>query len=94
MKHTGKPGTGDEQFSRHRSAGAPTHQPAGCPPASATCAGRAARGIASLLPTAARERASSIAQRAGTAIKESGPFAQLGFDPLELWARIRHFYRD
>ena len=29
----------------------------------------------------------------GSAIKESGPFAQLGFDPLEAWARLRHFYR-
>ena len=59
----------------------------------AAMAGRAATALAAMLPKATRDRASAIAQRAGTAIKESGPFAQLGFDPLELWARVRHFYR-
>ncbi len=29
------------------------------------------------------------------AIKESGahPFALLGFDPIELWSRLKHYYR-
>ncbi len=59
----------------------------------AAMAGRAASALAAMLPKATRDRASAIAHRAGTAIKESGPFAQLGFDPLELWSRIRQFYR-
>lgn len=62
----------------------------------AAMAGRAASALASMLPASARERAQSFAQRAGAAMKESGahPFALLGFDPLELWARLKHFYRD
>ncbi len=58
-------------------------------------AGRAARGFASLLPQSARDRASALAHRAGAAMKESGahPFALLGFDPIELWARVKHHYR-
>ncbi|MCX5747704.1 MAG: hypothetical protein NT062_35010 [Proteobacteria bacterium] len=59
----------------------------------AAMAGRAARGFAAMLPQGTRDRAAAMAQRAGTALKESGPFAQLGFDPLELWSRLRHFYR-
>jgi hypothetical protein len=59
----------------------------------AAMAGRAASALAAMLPKGTRDRASAIAQRAGAAIKESGPFAQLGFDPLELWSRVRHFYR-
>lgn len=62
--------------------------------AMAAMAGRAAKGLAALLPQKTRDRASAFATRAGTAIKESGPFAQLGFDPLELWSRVRHFYRE
>jgi len=61
----------------------------------AAVATRGARALASFLPQAARDRASALAQRAQTAMKESGahPFALLGFDPLELWANVRHFYR-
>jgi hypothetical protein len=56
----------------------------------AAVAGRAARGLAQMLPQAARDRASAFAQRARGAID---PFAPLGFDPLELWARVKHHYR-
>lgn len=61
----------------------------------AAMAGRAATALASMLPQAARERASALATRARDAMKESGahPFAMLGFDPLELWARLKHHYR-
>ena len=61
----------------------------------AAMAGRAASAIAQMLPQAARDRASALAQRAQTAMKESGahPWALLGFDPIELWSRIKHFYR-
>lgn len=58
-------------------------------------AGRAASALAQLLPQGARDRASSIASAARGAMKDHGahPFALLGFDPLELWARLRHLYR-
>jgi hypothetical protein len=61
----------------------------------AAMAGRAASAIAGMLPQSTRERASALASRARDAIKDSGahPFALLGFDPLELWARLRHFYQ-
>ncbi len=61
----------------------------------AAVAGRAASALASMLPQSARDRASALAQRAQTAMKESGahPFALLGFDPIELWARLKHHYR-
>jgi hypothetical protein len=61
----------------------------------AAMAGRAATAIASMLPQATRDRASALAQRAQTAMKESGahPFALLGFDPIELWSQLRHYYR-
>jgi hypothetical protein len=62
----------------------------------AAFASRGARALASMLPASARERASELAQRAQTAMKESGahPFSLLGFDPLELWASVKHFYRQ
>lgn len=62
----------------------------------AAMAGRAASAIAGMLPQGARDRASALAHRAQVAMKESGahPFALLGFDPLELWQRLRHHYRD
>jgi len=62
----------------------------------AAMAGRAAKGIAAMLPQSARDAASALAQRAQAAMKESGahPFALLGFDPIELWSRLKHFYRD
>jgi hypothetical protein len=61
----------------------------------AAMAGRAATAIAQMLPQATRDRAAAIAHRAQTAMKESGahPWAVLGFDPIELWTRIKHFYR-
>ena len=61
----------------------------------AAMAGRAASAIASMLPQSTRDRASALAQRAQTAMKESGahPFALLGFDPIELWQRLKHYYR-
>lgn len=61
----------------------------------AAIAGRAATAIANMLPLATRDRASAIATRARDVMKESGahPFALLGFDPLELWSRLKHYYR-
>jgi hypothetical protein len=61
----------------------------------AAMAGRAASALAGMLPQSTRERASALASRARDAIKDSGahPFAVLGFDPLELWSRLRHFYQ-
>lgn len=61
----------------------------------AAMAGRAASALASMLPQRARARASALATRAKGAMMETGahPFALLGFDPLELWAQLRHFYR-
>jgi hypothetical protein len=57
----------------------------------AAMAGRAATALASMLPTATRERAAALAGRAKDAIN---PFALLGFDPLELLAQLRRFYRE
>jgi hypothetical protein len=64
--------------------------------AMAAVAGRAASAIAAAMPQFARDRASALASFAHTAIKDSGahPFALLGFDPIELWQRLRSFYRD
>jgi hypothetical protein len=60
----------------------------------AAFASRGARALASMLPASARERAGELAQRAQTAMRESGahPFALLGFDPIELWDSVKHFY--
>lgn len=60
----------------------------------AAFATRGARALAQFLPQSARDRATELAQRAQTAMKESGahPFALLGFDPIELWASVKHFY--
>jgi hypothetical protein len=62
----------------------------------AAMAGRAASALAQMLPQGARDRASQLASMARGAMKDSGahPFALLGFDPLELWSRLRHFYRE
>jgi hypothetical protein len=57
----------------------------------AAMAGRAASALARMMPQGARDRASALVNRARDAID---PFAMLGFDPLELWARLRHFYRE
>jgi hypothetical protein len=61
----------------------------------AAMAGRAASALASMLPQGARDRGRAVAQRAKDALKDSGahPFALLGFDPIELWSRVKHFYR-
>lgn len=61
----------------------------------AAVAQRGAMALASLLPQGARDRAADLADRARTAFKESGasPFALLGFDPIELWLTLRHYYR-
>jgi hypothetical protein len=61
----------------------------------AAMAGRAATALANMLPQATRDRASALATRARDAIKDSGahPFALLGFDPIELWSRLKHHYR-
>jgi hypothetical protein len=61
----------------------------------AALAGRAATAIAGMLPQSTRDRASALASRAREAIKDSGahPFALLGFDPIELWSRLKHYYR-
>ena len=61
----------------------------------AAVAQRGASALASLLPQGARDRAADLADRARTAMKESGanPFGLLGFDPIELWLTFRHYYR-
>ena len=59
----------------------------------AAVAGRAASALANMLPQAARDRASAIASKARDVAMHSGPFAALGFDPLELWAQLKQFYR-
>lgn len=61
----------------------------------AAVANRGAKALAAMLPSAARERAAGLAQRASTALRDSGahPFALLGFDPLELFRRLQGFYR-
>jgi len=62
----------------------------------AAMAGRAASALAGMLPQGVRDRGSALASRARDAMKDSGahPFALLGFDPIELWARLKHFYRE
>jgi hypothetical protein len=39
--------------------------------------------------------ASDLATSAQEAIRDAGagPFALLGFDPIELWLGLRHYYR-
>ena len=59
----------------------------------AVMAGRAASALASMLPQAARDRASALASKARDVAMQSGPFAALGFDPIELWAQLKQFYR-
>lgn len=62
----------------------------------AAMAGRAATAFAGMLPQRTRDAAAGLANRARDVMKESGahPFALLGFDPIELWSRIKHFYRQ
>ncbi|HEY5951037.1 MAG TPA: hypothetical protein VIV40_36345 [Kofleriaceae bacterium] len=63
--------------------------------AMAAMAGRAGRALAAMLPQSTRDAASALVHRAQDAMKESGahPFALLGFDPIELWSRLKHHYR-
>ena len=60
----------------------------------AAMAQRGAAALASLLPASTRARATDLADRARTAMRESGahPFALLGFDPIALWMTIRAYY--
>ncbi len=57
----------------------------------AAMAGRAASVAMRMLPPAARERAQALAERAKEAVN---PFSLLGFDPIELWAQLRHHYKQ
>ena len=57
----------------------------------AAMAGRAASVAMRMLPPAARERAQALADRAKEAVN---PFSLLGFDPIELWAQLRHHYKQ
>lgn len=61
----------------------------------AAMAGRAGKALASMLPQSTRDRASALATRARDAMMDSGahPFALLGFDPLELWSRLKQYYK-
>ncbi len=61
----------------------------------AAMAGRAGKALASMLPQSTRDRASAFANKARDAMMDSGahPFAMLGFDPLELWARLKQYYK-
>ncbi len=60
----------------------------------AAFATRGARALARVLPRSARRRAKDFASTAQAVMRDSGahPFALLGFDPIELWHRVRHFY--
>ena len=62
----------------------------------AGAATRGARVLSGFMPKAARKLAGEVAQRAQAGLKEaaSGPWATLGFDPIELWLDVRGwFYR-
>ena len=60
----------------------------------AAFATRSARNLARLVPSSARRKAAGLAQSAQERLKSSGahPFALLGFDPIELWHRVRAHY--
>jgi len=57
-------------------------------------AGRSAKALAKMLPSGARKLASDLATSAQDVMRSSNasPWALLGFDPIELWLRVRHFY--
>ncbi len=65
----------------------------------AAVAGRGARMLSRMLPSAARKVAVGFAQTAAHTAqnfaRHSGahPFDVLGFDPIELWLQMRHLYR-
>ena len=63
----------------------------------ATVAGVATRGakvLSGFMPKAARKLAGEVAQRAPAGLKEAagGPWAALGFDPIELWLDVRGWF--
>jgi len=62
----------------------------------AAFAGRGARRLGALLPAPARRAAKSIAAETQRRVRESGahPWQVLGFDPLELWRKVRGFYAN
>ena len=58
-------------------------------------ASRGAKALSALLPSSARQMAREAAKRA-KAVSQSagvGPFALLGFNPIELWMRMRRYYQ-
>jgi len=61
----------------------------------AAMAARSAVALSRLLPPGARRMASDLGHQAREAIRDAGagPFALLGFDPIELWLSLRHHYR-
>jgi hypothetical protein len=61
----------------------------------AALATRSARNLARFVPSSARRRAAGLAQSAQERLKSTGahPFALLGFDPIELWHKLRAYYR-
>jgi hypothetical protein len=52
--------------------------------------------VVSLDPDGARKMAAGFAQQAQDMVTASNanPWALLGFDPIELWLRVRRFYRQ
>lgn len=60
----------------------------------AAFATRGAKALARVLPRSARKMASGFASTANAVMRDTGahPFALLGFDPIALWHRLRHFY--
>lgn len=56
---------------------------------------RGAKALSSLLPPSARKMAKDAAKRAQAASRSTGigPFSLLGFDPIELWMRVRGYYQ-
>ena len=62
----------------------------------AAMATRGAKALAMVLPPQARKMASDLAHSAQSAVRGrvGDPFALLGFDPIELWRSMHHFYKD
>ena len=63
--------------------------------AAVAVATRGARALSRFVPKSARRAAAGFAEAAQDRLRESGahPFSLLGFDPIELWLRVRHVYR-
>ena len=61
----------------------------------AAVAQRGASVLASMLPVGLRDRARQLTDKARDVARDAGadPWALLGFDPLALWAQLRHLYR-